>query len=64
LWIADIAAATAKKITEAVVNANLNNPFTWLKDSKSLLVRILPAKRAALIDEKKRAAYRSHYLYE
>lgn len=53
LWIADVATASAKKITEAVVNANLNNPFTWLRDSKSLLVRILPANRAALIDEKR-----------
>lgn len=53
LWVLDIATATVTKLTEAVVNANLGNPVNWYRDSKSLLVRLLPDKRAALIDTKK-----------
>lgn len=53
LWIAELATAKAIKLTEAVINANLNNPVSWLKDSKSMLVRVLPANRPALLDEKR-----------
>lgn len=53
LWIADVVAAKAIKLTEAIVNANLNNPFSWMRDSKSLIVRVLPSVRQSLIDEKK-----------
>jgi dipeptidyl aminopeptidase/acylaminoacyl peptidase len=53
LWVADFNTATAQKLTEAVLNANIGNPVNWFRDSKSLLVRIMPAKRNALIDVKK-----------
>lgn len=53
LWIATLADATARKLTEARVNANINNPFTWFRNSSEILVRMLPADRSALIDEKR-----------
>jgi dipeptidyl aminopeptidase/acylaminoacyl peptidase len=53
LWIIDVISATAKKITTANLNANLGNPFNWMKDSENLLVKMLPKNRPALIDSKK-----------
>ena len=52
LWVLDLATAQAKKLTDAVLNANLGNPLDWYRDSKKLLVRFLPIKRPALIDSK------------
>ncbi len=52
LWVLDIAAAEAKKLTEAVINCNIDNPLSWMKDSKSILVRVLPADRGALLDNR------------
>ena len=52
LWVLDIATASAKKLTEAVLNANLGNPIDWYRDSKKLLVRIIPQNRSALINQK------------
>ncbi len=52
LWILDIATAQAKKVTEAIVNASLDAPFCWLKDSKSLIVTLLPKERKPLLDDK------------
>ena len=52
LWVMDMAAAHATRITEPVVNANLGNPFSWFRDSKQLLVRLLQANRPALIEAK------------
>lgn len=53
LWVLDIATATATKITEKALNANLGRPFNWYKDNQSLLVKTVPANRPALIDGKK-----------
>ena len=53
LWILDVASAKAKKLTEANVNANLGNPFTWFNDNETILVKMLPKNRAALLDAKK-----------
>jgi dipeptidyl aminopeptidase/acylaminoacyl peptidase len=47
-----VATATAKRISEANLNANLGSPFNWIDDN-NLLVKIIPANRAALIDSKK-----------
>lgn len=52
LWVLDFETATANKLTEARVNANLGNPINWYRDSQSLLVRLLPENRPALIDGK------------
>ncbi|UOU97695.1 hypothetical protein MUU74_14465 [Chryseobacterium daecheongense] len=53
LWIVDLETATAKKITNDNLNANLGNPYVWYKDSQSLLIRTLPQNRPALIDSSK-----------
>lgn len=53
LWVLDLVTAQANRLTEPVVNANLGNPFNWYRDSKQLLVRMLPSNRPALIDPKK-----------
>jgi len=48
LWVMDFATAQATKLSEAVLNANLGNPINWFRDSKSLLVRMLPLNRTEL----------------
>ncbi len=53
LWVIDIATAQAKKISKANINANLDNPFIWFKDSENLLVKLLPQNRAPLLDASK-----------
>ncbi|UYW01595.1 prolyl oligopeptidase family serine peptidase [Flavobacterium agricola] len=53
LWVLEIAKAEAKKLTADNLNANLGNPVNWFRDSKSLLVKQLPANRAALINTEK-----------
>ena len=53
LWVLDVASAQATRLTDAVVNANLGNPLNWYRDSKTLLVRLLPKNRATLINPKK-----------
>jgi Tol biopolymer transport system component len=53
LWVIDVATAQAKKISAANVNANLESPFIWFKDSDNLLVKVLPKNRAPLLDASK-----------
>jgi len=47
LWIADVATAKAGRSTAAELNGLFGQPFTWFPDSKSLLVRVIPADRPA-----------------
>ena len=53
LWVLDFSTATAKKLTDAVLNANLGNPITWNKNAKELLIKVIPANRPALINAEK-----------
>lgn len=53
LWVIDVATAQAKKLSTATVNANLDAPFIWFKDSENLLVKFLPKNRPALLDASK-----------
>ncbi|HLF51564.1 S9 family peptidase [Flavobacterium sp.] len=53
LWVLDIVSAKATKLTEATVNANLGNPFSWFNDNTTILVKMLPKNRPALLDAKK-----------
>ena len=53
LWFIDVASAKATKLTEATVNANLGSPFSWMNDNETILVKMLPKNRAALLDAKK-----------
>lgn len=53
LYVLDIASAKATKLTDANLNANMGSPFSWYRDNQSLLVKMLPKNRPALIDAKK-----------
>ncbi|MBF4492828.1 S9 family peptidase [Flavobacterium sp. JLP] len=53
LWVLDVATAAAVKLTDATVNANLGNPFNWLLDNETILVKMLPKNRQPLLDSKK-----------
>ncbi len=53
LWIVDVAAAKATKLTDANLNANLGSPFNWYRTNDYLLVKMLPKNREKLIDSKK-----------
>jgi dipeptidyl aminopeptidase/acylaminoacyl peptidase len=53
LWVLDVASAQATKLTDATVNANLGNPFNWLLDNETILVKMLPKNRKPLLDSKK-----------
>lgn len=53
LWCIDVATAVATKITDYNLNANLGSPYNWMNDNETLLVKMLPQNRNALIDVKK-----------
>ncbi|MGE5354744.1 MAG: S9 family peptidase [Deltaproteobacteria bacterium] len=53
LWVIDILSSKATRLTEAGLNVNVGNAFSWFGDSKSLLVRMIPKDRKPLIDAKK-----------
>jgi len=53
LWVIDVAAAKATKLTEDNLNCNLGSPISWYKDNQNLLVKMIPANRPVLIDSKK-----------
>ena len=50
VWVIDVEAASAIKITGAMVNANLRDPINWFKDSRTLLVKMLVKNRKSLIN--------------
>lgn len=50
IWILDLEKASVKKITEANVNANMGDVINWFKDGNSILVKMLPSARKALIN--------------
>lgn len=53
LWIIDVATAKATKLTDATLNANIGTPYSWFNDSETILVKMLPKNRPALLDSKK-----------
>ncbi|MDH6309160.1 dipeptidyl aminopeptidase/acylaminoacyl peptidase [Dysgonomonas sp. PFB1-18] len=52
LWYMEFATGKAVRLTDANLNANLGNPYTWFRDNGSFLVRVLPADKPALVDAK------------
>jgi len=50
LWYADLSSRQAKRLTEPILNANLGSPYTWFKDSKTFLIKVLPKNRPDLIN--------------
>lgn len=53
LWVIDVASATAKKISKQPLNANTGQAYSWFPNSKSILVKIIPVNKEALLDTKK-----------
>ncbi|MBF7090572.1 S9 family peptidase [Flavobacterium sp. ALJ2] len=53
LWIIDVPSAKATKLTDATLNANIGTPFSWFNDGETILVKMLPKNRPALLDAKK-----------
>lgn len=53
LWVIDVVALSARKISEATINANLGMPYQWMGDDQSLLVKMLPADRLPFLDVSK-----------
>lgn len=52
LWVVDLATATARKVTEDNLNANVGTPYAWYKDGSGFLVRRIPSNRPALLNAK------------
>ena len=52
LWILNLDNRKASRLTEARLNANMSDVINWMADSKSMLVKMLPDDRKALIDTK------------
>jgi len=50
LWYFDFETGQATRLTEASLNANLGNPYTWFRDGKAFLVRVLPKDKPSLVD--------------
>ncbi|MFT6334333.1 MAG: dipeptidyl aminopeptidase/acylaminoacyl peptidase [Saprospiraceae bacterium] len=50
LWYVDYVAKKANKLVDAGLNLNMNYGMMWMKDSKSLLVKMLPGNRSSLIN--------------
>lgn len=50
IWVLDLEKASVQKLTEATANANMRDVINWFKDGKSLLVKMLPSDRKALIN--------------
>lgn len=53
VWVIELATASAKKITEANINANLRDVINWFEDGKSILVKTISNERKPLINAKK-----------
>ena len=51
LWLLDMETYSAKKISNHALNANTGSPLQWMKDGNSMLVKVLPKDRKALIDK-------------
>ncbi|AXE17152.1 S9 family peptidase [Runella rosea] len=47
LYVVDVATAVATKVSDVALNAVLGVPYQWLSDSKSFIVRGIPAERGA-----------------
>lgn len=50
VWVLDLATASATKITDAKVNANLGDVINWFKDGRSLLVKMISDTKEELIN--------------
>lgn len=51
LWVADVASAEARRLTDATVNAAFGTGLEWMPDNSAVLVRMIPAGRGAAPSE-------------
>jgi len=51
LWVLDVQSAKTKELISTLLNANMGTPFSWRKDSKSLIVKALPKNKSTLINK-------------
>ena len=51
LWVLDVATAQAKKVSNIMLNSIIGSPYSWMKDSRSFLVKAIPANRPLVIKE-------------
>lgn len=50
LWVLDIFNASMKKLSDPEINANMRDVANWFEDGMSILVKMVPDDREALID--------------
>ena len=50
LWVLNVSGGVVKKLTDAIVNANLGDAVNWYQDGKSLLVKLVPGNREEITD--------------
>ncbi|MEX0608018.1 MAG: prolyl oligopeptidase family serine peptidase [Balneolaceae bacterium] len=51
LWIASVKNAEAKRLTNLPVNDTFGSPYEWARDSRTLLLQTVPAKRSDIPNE-------------
>lgn len=51
VWVLDLPSLSLSKLTDAQVNANLRDPLNWFEDNQSLLVKMLPSSRGAILNK-------------
>lgn len=51
VWVIDVIAAQARKLTGARANANMGDVINWFEDSESMLVKLVSSERKPLINE-------------
>ncbi|SFR31553.1 Dipeptidyl aminopeptidase/acylaminoacyl peptidase [Robiginitalea myxolifaciens] len=50
LWLVDLEAASARRLSAGPLNANLGDVINWFADGNALLVKMLPSDRQALVN--------------
>jgi dipeptidyl aminopeptidase/acylaminoacyl peptidase len=53
LYVIAVKTGVVTKLSDDNLNANLGSPYTWLPNSNSLLVKVLPNNKPTLLDTKK-----------
>ncbi len=52
LWVVNIFSGDLSKLTEDNLNANMGSPFTWMKDSETIVIKVMPKERPTLVNVK------------
>jgi dipeptidyl aminopeptidase/acylaminoacyl peptidase len=50
VWVLDLSSASAQRLTEASVNANMRDVINWFEDGEAILVKMISSNRKPLID--------------